>query len=165
MRKFFSIHMLLGVLIGIALFCTPPVFAASTFTAEQAGSFNLFQPRGGESASIVSTYEVGTALVVDDIIQMVKVPRDCTVTDVILVVDDLDSGTTITLDVGYGGNDDYFVVANTVGQAGGLIRSGAATAFPLELSANDTIDVHVDTAPTGGGVGTVTIVVDYVATR
>jgi hypothetical protein len=165
MRKFFSIHHLLGVLIGVALFCAPPAFSASTFTAEQAGSFNLFQPRGGEAASIVSTFEVGTALVINDVLQMVKVPRDCTVTDVILVVDDLDTGTTITLGVGYGGNPDYFIVASTVGQDGGLARADAVTAFPLELSANDTIDVLVVAAPTGGGVGTVTLVVDYVATR
>ncbi len=161
--KSLSFKLILGLLAAL-LFCGPAM-AASTFTSTQGGSYNLYQPRGGEGASVTETYEVTTALVINDVIQMVKVPKNCTVTDVKLIVDDLDTGTTITLSVGNGDDPDYFISASTVGQAGGVARADAATGFPLALTANDTIDVLVAAAPTGGGTGTVTLVVDYVVTR
>ena len=137
---------------------------ASTFTATKAAAtYPVYQPKAGELGCVTSTYEVGTALIVNDIIEMVRVPKNATVVDVILVTDDLDSDGTpaITLDVGYGGNYDYFIAASTVGQAGGVARMAAATAFPLTLTEEDTIDVHVDTAPDAGGTGTITLTVMY----
>lgn len=137
---------------------------ASTFTATKAAAtYPVYQPKAGELGCVTSTYEVSTALIINDVIEMVRLPKGATVVDCILVVDDLDSdgSPAITLDVGYGDNDDYFIAANTVGQAGGLVRASAATAFPLTLTAEDTIDVHVDTAPAAGGTGTITLTVMY----
>lgn len=137
---------------------------ASTFTATKAAAnYPVYQPKAGELGCVTSTYEVTTALVVNDVIEMVRLPKGATVVDIILVTDDLDSDGTpaITLDVGYGGNDDYFLAASTIGQAGGIVRASAATAFPLTLTEEDTIDVHVDTAPDAGGVGTISLTVLY----
>ena len=153
----------LFLVLALLLF-TMPAFAASTFTADQADDYNLSQHSTGIATTVTSTYEVATALVINDVIQMVKVPKNSTIIDCILVTDDLDTGTTIVLDVGYGTNDDYFILGSTVGQEGGLVRASAATAFPLVLTADDTVDLHVDTAPTGGGVGTVTLSVTYIFT-
>ena len=130
---------------------------ASTFYSAKSLKKNLNYSRDDGASVAVGTYELTAALVVDDVIEMVRVPAGCTVTDVTLITDDLDTGTALTLDVGYGGNDDYFIAASTVGQAGGLVRASAATAFPLAFTSEDTIDVHVDTAPGSIGAGPIAV--------
>lgn len=138
-----------------------PAMAATTYTTPEAAEANIYQSRDATTGTVTVSYEAPT-LIINDVIQMVKVPRDSTVTDVILVTDDLDDGgTSLTLSVGTGANDDYFIVANTVGQAGGLVRASAATAFPLALSANDTIDVKVIAAAGTSVTGTINLTVTY----
>jgi len=140
---------------------------ATTYSADAVAA--TVQARGGVGVqSVTETYEAGTALVIDDIIQMVKVPAGATVLDIILSVDDLDSGTTIVLDVGDGSDDDRYILGTTIGQGGGTVRLGsgvvgaaAASAHGYTYSAEDTIDVHVDTAPSGGGTGTISMTVIY----
>ena len=134
---------------------------ATTYTADAAQSYAPVPGHGlGGSLKVVTeTYEVSTALVINDVIEMVRVPKGAEVVDIILVTDDLDTGTALTLDVGTGDDVDYFIAASTVGRAGGVARASEATAHPLTLSAEDTIDVHVSAAPTGGGTGTVSLTV------
>lgn len=110
------------------------------------------------------SYSLAAALALNDVLQGPMLQAGSTVVDVSLVTTDLDSnGTpTITLDVGYGGDPDYFIAASTVGQAGGIARASAATAQPLTLESNDTIDVTVHAAPaTGATTGTVTLSVFF----
>ena len=121
----------------------------------------------GQSPKVmVCTYTLTAALAINDVIQSPPLPKGAVVYDVMLAVTDLDTnGTpTITLDVGYGGDVDYFIAASTVGQAGGVARASAVTAAtPLSLTVNDTIDVLVKAGPaTGATSGTVTLVVHYV---
>lgn len=110
------------------------------------------------------SYSLAAALALNDVLQGPMLQAGSTVVDVTLVTTDLDTnGTpTITLDVGYGADPDYFIAASTVGQAGGIARASAATAQPLTLDSNDTIDVTVHAAPaTGATTGTVTLSVFF----
>jgi hypothetical protein len=139
---------------------------ASTFTSNYAASTYpaAGHGMGNDLKAVTGSYALTAALVLDDIIQMVRVPAGATVLDVTLKVPDLDShgSPAITLDVGYGGDDDYWIVANTVGQAGGFIRASATTTVPLAFTSEDTIDIHVDTAPaTGATTGTLYLTVFY----
>jgi len=99
---------------------------------------------------------------------MVKIPSGATVLDVILSVDDLDSGTDCVLAVGDGGDVDRFISGSTIGQGGGTVGLGsgitgatAAAAAGYTYTSNDTIDIKVTTAPAGGGVGTIVLTVLY----
>lgn len=140
---------------------------ASTYTADKVAS-TVMSRSGTDITAVYSTYEASVALVIDDIIQMVKVPAGATVLDVRLTVDDLDSGSGLVLDVGDGDDDDRYILGTTIGQGGGTVRLGsgitgstAATNSLHTYSAEDTIDIHVDTAPAGGGTGTLTLMVIY----
>jgi hypothetical protein len=107
----------------------------------------------GQSMKCVSATFVGVAaLALNDVIQSPVLQKGSVVHDVMLVVNDLDSNgaPAITLDVGYGGDPDYFIAASTVGQAGGVARASALTAEPLVLADNDTIDVLVKAGPATG---------------
>ena len=140
---------------------------ATTYSGAKVAS--TVQARAGiDITTVWAIYEVAVALVIDDIIQMVKVPSGATVTELVLSVDDLDSGTAILLDVGDGDDDDRYILGSTIGQAGGTVRLGSgvvstsgANALNYTYTAEDTIDIHVDTAPSGSGVGTVAIAVTY----
>lgn len=127
------------------------------------------QARAGIGVQTVAeTYQAAVALVTDDVIQMVKIPAGATIVDIILSVDDLDTGAALILDVGDGDNDDRYILGATIGQGGGTVRLGqgitgaaAADAANYTYTAEDTIDIHVDTGPSGGGTGTLTLVVIY----
>lgn len=139
---------------------------ATTYTSNYAapGYFAAGHGCGNDLKFATGSYALTGALVVNDVIQMVKVPAGATVLDVLLVAGDLDTGGSpaLTLHVGYGGDPDYWVVSSTVGQAGGLARASAATAVPLTFTAEDTIDVLVAVAPaTGATTGTIYLTVYY----
>lgn len=117
---------------------------------------------------VFETYEASVALVINDIIQMVKVPKGATVTDLDLSVDDLDTGAALTLSVGDGTTADRFIKTSTIGQAGGTVSLGsgntgaaAADALAYQYTDDDTIDVKVIAAPAGGGTGTIRLAVGY----
>jgi hypothetical protein len=112
----------------------------------------------------VVTFSLGAALALNDVLTGPKIGKNSTILDVVLTTTDLDTnGTpTITLDVGYSGDADYFIAASTVGQAGGLARASAATAQPLTLTADDTVNIGVKAGPaTGATTGTVTLAVFF----
>ena len=102
-----------------------------------------------------------------DVIQLVKVPSNVVVTDVIFYCDDLDSGgsAAIVIDIGYGDNVDYFIDGSTLCQAGGIGRTTATTALPLEFTAADTIDAVVVVSPTTGVAGTISMTVFYTSNK
>lgn len=138
----------------------------ATFKATRVGSPDL-KPGPGDAQSLkcaVSQYSLAAALALSDVIEGPLIPKGATIVDVMVTATDLDTGgsPSITLDVGYGVDPDYFVAASTTGQAGGVIRAAAATAKPLVLDADDTIDVLVKAAPaTGATSGTVSIAVFF----
>lgn len=136
---------------------------ASTYVATNAGTG--VQPHAGIGVhTAYSSYELTAALVVDDVIQMLKVPIGAIILDVVLSTDDLDtSGSpTLVLDVGDGDNDDRLISASTVGQAGGVAYMDEIDALLYQYTADDTIDVSVKTAPaTGASSGTINLAVTY----
>lgn len=139
---------------------------ATTFNSTNTGAANAV-PGIGDGHSIKAVcgvFSLAAALVINDVIQSPVIPKGATILDVIVNVTDLDTGGSpaITLDVGYGVDPDYFVQASTIGQTGGVVRSSAATAAPLTLTDNDTVDVLVKAAPaTGATTGTVAVTVIF----
>ena len=128
---------------------------ASTYTSDVVSGNQSFKPfPSGQLGVRYSKFEASTALVLNDVIQMVDVFAGETVHKIVIKTDDLDTGTTIVLDVGDGTTADYYIDGSTVGQAGGTDHIDANIA-PKEYSSDDTIDILVQAAPTGGGTGTI----------
>ena len=93
----------------------------------------------------------GTAFVINDVVQMVKVQTGTVVVAMILSVDALDSSTGIVTAVGDGNDDDRFITGATIGRsaASGLTSLNAHTGHMYQYTADDTIDFKVTTAATG----------------
>lgn len=117
--------------------------------------------------AVWATYTLTAALALNDVIQMVKVPAGATILDMGLSCTDLDSGgTAIVLDVGDGSDTDRFIDGSAVGGTGGTSRIGSGittnTHIGYTYTAEDTIDVLVQTGPTTGATsGTVFLYVLY----
>ena len=141
-------------------------FAATTFTSSQAAS--TVNPRTCENAVCVATgaYAIGAALVVNDVIQMVRVPAGATILEVQLSSDDLDSaGPSIVLDVGDGSVTDRFIDGSLAAQVAAndvISRINQIGGVAYTYTAEDTIDILVQVAPaTGASSGTLKLTVFY----
>lgn len=129
---------------------------ATVFTSDLAASNSAFTgPGGGVVFVREATYAVGVGLVINDVIQMIPVAKGERVVDLQLIVEDIDSATTLVLDVGDGDDTDRYIDGATVGQTGGFARLGtgvatdaAALALHKVYTAADTIDVLVQVAAT-----------------
>lgn len=127
-------------------FTTPTTDTGSPTPSLAAG---LTHSRG------VYTVTAGAALVINDVIQMVKVPAGARIISTTLHTSDLDSNGTplITLSVGDGSVTNRFINASTKGQTGGteFIGTGLTTGLaPYTYTVDDTIDVLVAAAPATG---------------
>jgi hypothetical protein len=93
----------------------------------------------------------GTAFVINDVVQMVKVQSGTTILGVYLSVDALDSSTGIVTAVGDGSDEDRFLSGLTIGRSAAAGASGAMahTGHLYQYTANDTIDFKVTTAASG----------------
>ncbi len=141
-------------------------FAATTFTSAQAAS--TVNPRTCENGLCYAcgTYEITAALVVNDVIQIVRVPTGAYIQEITLQTDDLDSaGPAIVLDVGDGTTTDRFIDACLSAQVAAndvTCRINQMDGLNYTYAAEDTIDVLVATAPTTGTTsGTVSLCVVY----
>lgn len=113
-------------------------------------------PGVGDGQSLkcaASTYTYATAPATNDVIQGANIQAGSVVVDVVVVQSGF--GGAATFSVGYGPNPAYWSAAAT-GVAGSVRRADAATALPLVLPTNDTMDVTV-TAGGATAAGTVTI--------
>ena len=136
--------------------------------ADVGGNGNVISPDcAGDIVENVYTADLakapllGVALPLNTIIDMGIIPAWTTVTDVTIVADDLDSGTTIALDVGVisGTPGDIVSVrtigaefhsASTIAQAGGVARMTLKTGFRVEPVGYDrSIGVKIQAAATG----------------
>lgn len=100
-----------------------------------------------------------TAAIADaaaDIIEMIPVYAGEMLVDLTFESTDLDTGAALLMDVGDGGDDDRFIVADNVGQSGGLVRLAQNAGHVY--SADDTIDVTISTAAGTGAAGTITLI-------
>lgn len=94
----------------------------------------------------------GTAFVINDVVQMVKVASGMVVVDVILSVDALESNAAIVVAVGDGSEDDRFITASTIGRssAAGVASLNNHAGHLYAYTGDDTIDFKVTTAGTAG---------------
>lgn len=93
----------------------------------------------------------GTAFVINDVVQMVKVQAGSIIVAMILSCDALDSSTGIVTAVGDGVDDDRFITGATIGRssASGLQGMNAHSGHLYQYTADDTIDFKVTTAASG----------------
>jgi hypothetical protein len=122
-------------------------------------------PRNGGTITVYGEYEILAALVVDDVIQMVPIPKGARILDVHINTDELDSDGTpeMVLDVGdTDGTDDTDRYIDGTAASPVLARMNNIAGFGYEFLANGTIDIHVETAPeTGATSGTLKLVATY----
>lgn len=141
-----------------------------------ANGYPAVTPAGAQDlVAATATYTTAAALELNDVIEMLELPPGCVPVDVILDTEDLDSGTTLTLDVGIMAGDvgdttvanrttgAEFIAASTVGQAGGVAR--AAVAGFTRIAPSDSrrsVGVKAKAAPAGAGPGSkVTLTLFY----
>jgi len=108
------------------------------------------------------------ALVLNDVLQMVKLPAGHVPVDVIVDSDDLDSNATptIALNVGIiGGDVDAFIKVSTIAQAGGIARmDDVAGARIASTQTERYVGITVSTAPaTGATTGKIGLTLLYKA--
>lgn len=119
---------------------------ASTFTSSGVATGVMAKSLIGLNA-VTATYNVATAFVINDVVQMVKVPKGAKILEIILACGELDTGSnSLTLSVGDGDEAARFIAASTVGQAGGVTRLAVAGGLGYVYTANDTIDVKAAAA-------------------
>lgn len=139
---------------------------ASTYQAAKAvlGAPVAASRIAGQPVTVYSDFTFPAAPVINDVVQMIKVPKGATMVSVALGSDDLDTNGSplITLDVGDGGDVDRFIAASTIAQAGTIPVEGILkTGFGFAYTADDTIDITVKAAPATGVVGVVRLAATY----
>ena len=136
---------------------------ATTTAATAAATVTKFQGAGRQVCVQEATYAVTVAPVLNDVVELVRLPAGSVVVDVTLRSSDMDTNGTplMTMSVGYGGDDDYMIAASTVGRTGGVARADAVTFVPLTLAAEDTIDLKWSAAAATFAAGSVTLSVYY----
>jgi len=120
---------------------------------------------GIEKVTQIGKLTIGTALVANDILQMVPVPRGAKITDISIQASG-SLGSTLTAEIGDGSLTNRFQSAAAFGQgAAGLNRmtaGSAGTALGYQYTVNDTVDIKIATAAAGTTGQTVTCVVEYI---
>lgn len=92
-----------------------------------------FGAGGGQIRAEIARITVPAATATTDILQLFYLPPNARVVGGFLKAADLDTGATVTLNVGDAGNTlnaadaDRYFAASTVGQAGGVVTAMAAT--------------------------------------
>lgn len=113
------------------------------FQALKVSSTTEQMPGVGDGQSTkagASSYTSTAALAVGDIVQGPLIQAGSVVYDVIVYQTGM--GAAGAFEVGYGGNTAYFSAA-AAAVTGGIRRADAATAAPLVLATNDTIDIRI----------------------
>lgn len=97
-------------------------------------------------------FTVGTALALNDLIKLARIPPGVFLDELFIDVPDLDTGTAIVLQVGDNDTANNLVATTTIGQAGGRldIDDVAAGILPKKYTAANDLVVKVATGPTTG---------------
>lgn len=110
----------------------------ATWKSDKINAGTIKQLELGYSQDILATAVLTTALALNDIIQMVNLegnpanqsgygpPYGPTITGVKLGADNLDSASSLTLDVGDSTSAQRFIAASTIGQGGGTTSGTTA---------------------------------------
>lgn len=134
---------------------------ATAYRANAADRPSISSSEAGEHIAQTGIYDLTAALVVNDTIDMCKLPAGMTIDDLIISTDDLDTGGTpaIVLDVGL--YDDIgstssqtaFITGSTIAQVGGVARlANFAGRKITPVDYDRYIRLKVTTAPATGAV-------------
>ena len=144
---------------------------ASTLYSADCTAGSGIQPRSGIGFCTVSgEYTFLAALVINDVIQLVKIPAGAIILDWILDIpaSGFDTGTAVVWGLGDGTTPGRFATACIQGRssAGAIVRPSSTGSVPgstqYEYTADDTIDLKVTTGPTTGvASGTLKLTVFY----
>ncbi len=106
---------------------------------------------------------LGAAVTTADVIQFGYVPTYARIVDATLVTTDMDSGATLTFNVGDAGDVDR-LFAVTSGQTAAVTRMSVVTGFGYRYDTlgGTLITGAVAANPTGGSAGTITLFLTYV---
>ena len=144
---------------------------ASTLYSTDCGLYDGVQPKSGIGfCSVSATYTFLAALVINDVIRMVKIPAGATILDWILDIpaSGFDTQATVVWQMGDGDSTGRFATGCVQGRssAGAIVRPGSTGTVigstQYQYTAEDTIDIKITTGP-GVGVasGTVKLTVFY----
>jgi hypothetical protein len=111
-----------------------------------------------------------------NIIEFFRLPEDAVVVDGYLKVDELDSGTSATLDVGHDGDTDAFLDGDTTVQSGGTVQLGSNLPLlprdPTDPTQNDNdpftieegtvISARFATGPGTAQAGKISLVIGFI---
>ena len=126
-------------------------------------------PKHGKTGPIIgATYEIGTALLANDIITMLQIPAGFKIWDGWLICDDIDTGTeTLELDIGIAGSTSLFLnsgvltgdVITNFSTAASIRVPFVPTSVPYTATTATDIILTMVAAANAGGTGTVSLVV------
>lgn len=134
-----------------------------------------FMPEPNAAGHVLAykeSYVLLTALLANDVVQMVNLPENCVPDSFVVTATDLDTDATpaITLTVGLldaAGTDigTAWLTASTIGQAGGAAEQDAAGLLAMAgtaaTAAPRKVGIKCVTAPDVGVVGTLTLTFRY----
>ena len=109
-------------------------------------------------------YTISAALVINDIVNLFYLPPRSRVLSGFIKSADLDTNVSpaVTLDVGDAGDPDRYFAASTVGQAGGVDTTMAATGVDYLNTAKTLVYLTVHAAPaTSATTGTIVVSLTY----
>jgi hypothetical protein len=91
-------------------------------------------------------------------VQVVKAPKGFVLTGVYLALTDIDTNgsPTVSVTLGDAGDDDRFVAASNIGQAGGSTTTLASTGLYYEFTADTDIALKFATGSATAAAGTAT---------
>lgn len=141
---------------------------ATTYQSPKAAAGIQEREFSGGVNSVSGSYDIasGAAFVVNDVVQMVKIPAGARIIYIKVTVPALDSSTGVVWTLGDGADDDRFINATggVTGRsgAGGLNVINTLTS-EFTYTVDDTIDFKIQTAATGTAAttGTITVTVVY----
>lgn len=140
---------------------------ATTYTTSKTAATVQEREFSGGVNSVSGEYDIatGSAFIINDVVQMVKVPSGARILYAKVTVPALDSSTGVVWALGDGGDDDRFITGSTVGRsaAGGVVTINTVNS-EYTYTADDTIDFKITTAATGTASTTGTIYVDVIYT-
>ncbi len=125
----------------------------ATYTPTNKQS-SAYQDYTGNVNSVACVWEIGSAtLGTADVLTGPTVPANSVIVGGSLSVSDLDTGATLTLDVGDATDDNRFLAASTIGQAGGFAAFAAVAGGGYKYTAATRVDVTPAAASAGGVAG------------
>jgi hypothetical protein len=136
---------------------------AAYYPTNKASGTGVQQNIGGVSRA-AAVWEVGSAtLGTADTLYGPTVPAGSIITNVALAATDLDTGSSVGLNVGDSTSTARFISGSTIGRTGEHTIDIASTGAAYKYTAATQLNVTVSTASNGGVAGgTVALVVDYV---